>query len=139
MEEDKAEQQAVARKGTILIPTGPVKHLHFVCSDPVFYPQYTKECVLVVNITSIKEGLEHDASCLLDVGDHPFITHPSYVYYRKADIYGADNLTRNIADGSFDVHDVCGEATFKRILEGFTISEDVTPKVLSFYQKHCKL
>lgn len=129
----------IAKKGTILIPSGPVKHLHFVCSDPVFYPKTAKESILVVNISSIQEGLEHDETCVLDVGDHPFIAHPSYVYYRKADIFGADTVKRNIDDGTFDVHEPCGDGTFKRILEGFDISEDVTGKVLNFYQKYCKL
>ncbi|MDC5850904.1 hypothetical protein OPW32_17050 [Vibrio europaeus] len=129
----------IAKKGTILIPSGPVKHLHFVCSDPVFYPKTTKDSILVVNITSIQDGIEHDGSCVLDVGDHPFITHPSYVYYRRADIFGVDTVRRNIDDGTIDVHSPCGDGTFKRILEGFELSDDVTPKIYNFYQKYCKL
>lgn len=43
-----------------------------------------QECV-VVNVTSI-QGTCIDKSCLLRAGDHPFITRPSYVFYRKANI-----------------------------------------------------
>ncbi|WP_282167105.1 hypothetical protein [Shewanella japonica] len=125
-------------RGTILIPSGSKDHLHFVCSDPVFYPPTQKESVLVVNISSIKDDIGYDSSCVLDVGDHPFITHPSFVYYLKADIFGADNIARNVADGTFQVHEDCTDETFVRILDGFDISDDVRPKPFRFYEKHCK-
>ncbi len=126
------------KKGTVLIPSGSKDHLHFICSDPVFYPRTGKESVLVVNISSIKPDIEHDTSCVLDVGDHPFITHPSYVYYLKADIFSTENIARNVADGYFDTHEDCGDKTFTRILAGFEISDDVRPKPFRFYEKHCK-
>lgn len=130
----------IAKKGTILIPSGGVKHLHFVCSDPVFYPKYAKESVLVVNISSVpEEGEEYDGTCVLDVGDHPFVKHPSYVYYRKADIFGAESVQQRIDDGTFDVHQVCPDGTFARILDGFDISEDVSIKAHKFYEKYCKM
>jgi len=66
-------------KGTILIPANSASHLHFVCNDPVFYPNKGKECVFLVNISSIKQGISHDTSCLLDVGDHPFIKTKFYI------------------------------------------------------------
>ena len=37
--------------------------------------------IVIVNITSQDIG---DYSCVLNVGDHPFIHHPSYVYYAGA-------------------------------------------------------
>lgn len=128
-----------ARKGTILIPSGSKNHLHFVCSDPVFYPSVGKDCVLVVNISTADAAIDYDKTCVLDVGDHPFIKHPSYVYYRRADIFGADNIARNVADGTFDVHRDCTDGTFKRILDGFDISDEVRPKIHKFYEKYCKL
>ncbi|WP_025672779.1 hypothetical protein [Salinivibrio socompensis] len=130
----------IAKKGTILIPSGGVKHLHFVCSDPVFYPKYTKESVLVVNISSVPQDEQwYDSTCVLYAGDHPFVKYPSYVYYRKADIFGADNVQQRIDDGTFDVHQVCPDDTFSRILAGFDISEDVSAKAHHFYEKYCKM
>ncbi len=32
-----------------------------------------KECVLVVNISSIKPDTPHDNTCVLGEGDHPFL------------------------------------------------------------------
>lgn len=126
------------KKGTILIPSGATDHLHFVCSDPIYYPHTGKESVLVVNISSIKDGIEYDSSCILTPGDHPFIKHPSYVYYYKADIFGAENIALNVANGSFEVRQNCEDETFTRILNGFDISDDVRPKPFRFYEKHCK-
>lgn len=130
---------AVAKKGTILIPSGPTKHLHFVCSDPVFYPRVGKECVLLVNISSINGDIIHDSTCELNVGDHPFITKPSYVYYKKAELFGSENIERNVAAGEFQIHAPCDEDVFKRILKGFDASDDVSRKVYNFYEKYCKL
>ena len=126
------------RKGTVLIPTGPTNHLHFICCDPVHYHNQNKECVLAVNISSIDEDIECDQTCTLNVGDHPFIKNPSYVYYRKAEIFGADNISRNVAEGNFIAHQPCNDATFNRILNGFEVSEEVRFKIKRFYEMYCK-
>ncbi len=85
------------RKGTILIPTGPCNHLHIICNNPVFYPKLAKECVLAVNISTVTTDIPYDISCVLNTGDHPFINRQSYVYYRKADIFGATAVAKNVA------------------------------------------
>lgn len=126
-----------ARKGTILIPSGPTDHLHFICSDPVFYPYLAKECLLLVNISTVDPDLETDSACILQAGDHPFIRHNSYVYYRKADIFGVDSVSRNVAEGNFIAHAPCTDDIFQRILDGFAISEEVKPKIRSFYERYC--
>lgn len=127
-----------ARKDTVLIPSGPTDHLHFVCCDLVFYPKQAKECVLLVNISTIKQDIDYDLTCIVEVGDHPFVTRPSYIYYRKADIFGADSLSRNVAEGAFQVHQPCSDELFTRILNGFDISEDVRLKVKKFYSNYCR-
>jgi len=124
-------------KGTILIPANSASHLHFVCNDPVFYPNKGKECVLLVNISSIKQGISHDTSCLLDVGDHPFIKKPSFIYYRMAEIYTVAGIQLQVAEGNYSVREDCCDAVFEKILNGFNLSEEVKFKVLKFHQKHC--
>jgi len=125
------------QKGTVLIPTGPTKHLHFICCDPVYYPNLVKECVLVVNISSIEEELDFDNSCILDIGDHPFVKRPSSIYYRKAEILGADSISRNIAEGNFTVHQPCKDIVFNKILDGFNVSDEVKFKIKEFYENYC--
>lgn len=122
------------KKGAILMPTGPVDHLHFICSDSIFYPSKAKECVLIVNISSINDGSDYDKTCILNADEHPFIKHSSYVYYKKAEIYGTNSISQNVAQGTFRIHEPCSDNIFNRILEGFSISEDVTGKIRKFYE-----
>jgi hypothetical protein len=127
-----------ARKATLLIPSGSTNHLHFICCDPVYYPNKVKDCVLLVNISTIDVLLAHDPTCILQPGDHPFIRHPSYVYYRKADIFGADSISRSVAEGDFIIHQPCEEEPFSRILSGFDASDEVRLKIKNFYSKYCQ-
>ena len=125
------------RKGILLIPTGPCYHLHIICNDPVFYPFKIKECVLVVNISTVDPRIDYDETCLLNVGDHPFIKHESYVYYRKADILGAGSIARSVADGTFSTHAPFDDPVFNRVLAGFTASKEVHLKIRRFYENYC--
>ncbi|MFM8333248.1 MAG: hypothetical protein ACKN9T_16335 [Candidatus Methylumidiphilus sp.] len=126
------------RKGSLLIPTGPCQHLHIICNDPVFYPAKATLCFLAVNISSIDPLLTHDASCILKPGDHPFITHDSFVYYKKADIFGATTTARRIAEGDITIHDPFDDAVFERILTGFSLSKEALPKIKKFVQTYCQ-
>ncbi|EPT0794497.1 hypothetical protein [Yersinia intermedia] len=125
-------------KGSILVPSGPGLHLHIVCNDPKPYPRYANaESVLLVNITSITANHPYDETCILTAGDHPFLTHPSYVYYRKADIYASTSLAAGVMAGDMTVRPPCPEAAFQRILDGFNISKQVKLNIKNYYQKYC--
>ena len=126
------------KRGSLLIPSGPTDHLHFICCNPVFYPSIGKECVLLVNVSSVDVILDHDRTCILHPADHPFIRHESYVYYRKAEVFGANNISRNVAEGNFQIHQICDKNTFSRILHGFCASDEVRPKIKRFYEKYCQ-
>ncbi|HIC8860084.1 TPA: hypothetical protein ACW7Y0_001047 [Aeromonas hydrophila] len=128
---------ALVRRGTLLIPSGATNHLFFVCNDPILYPRNTKASFLAVNISSIAPNIEHDRTCVLDVGDHPFVHHPSFVFYRKAEIFGAATVGEQIAAGDIQTHAICEEPTFARILAGFDLSPHVTPLIRNFYRKYC--
>lgn len=126
------------RKGSVLITSGPCKHLHVICNDPVHHPALGCYTVLAVNITSVNSALEYDASCVLQAGEHPFITHESYVYYKKADLFSADRMEQAINDGAYQVDHDFTDATFVKILKGFEISPEIPYKIQRFYEKHCK-
>ena len=79
------------RRGTILVPSGPVhdpdkKHLFVVLTDPC----PTAGDVLMVNVSTIRHG--HDPACKLFAGDHPFIRRDSFVEYVRARIEAAGKL-----------------------------------------------
>ncbi|EIF0102212.1 hypothetical protein LEX56_004686 [Salmonella enterica] len=125
------------QKGTILLLSGSKEHIFFICNDPVYYPKMVKETFLAVNLTSITDAFEPDHSCVLDVGDHPFIRHSSYVFYRRAEIFGAETVIHGVTSGDIRVHQPCEESTFQRILTGFEISPHVKPVIRNYYQKYC--
>lgn len=125
------------RRGTIMIPTGPCYHLHVICNDPVFYPRTQKDSVLLVNISTVNPLINYDQTCLLNAGDHPFIKHESYVYYRKADIFGTHSIQRSIADGSFIADAPFRQEVFEQILSGFSTSREVSLKIKRFYENYC--
>lgn len=111
--------------------------MHIVCNNPVPYPAYgNAETVLLVNISSIDPAIIHDPTTLLDVGDHPFIKRPSYVYYRKADIYSTTSLVAGVADKSIILKEICPDHSFTRILDGFKESKLVLRKIKNYYQKY---
>lgn len=125
------------QKGTILILSGPTEHLHFICSNPAFNPKTGRNGFLAVNLSSINPGLPYDPTCVLTLGDHPFVRHDSYIYYAKADIWGEVTTAQQVAQGAIRVHQPCGDAVFQRILDGFAHSPHVRPNIRTFYQRHC--
>jgi|WetSurMetagenome_2_1015567.scaffolds.fasta_scaffold302951_2 hypothetical protein len=53
-----------------------------VISDPLLG---IADRVVIVSFSTYVPGKQgHDPACLLGVGDHPFITRPTFVRYRKA-------------------------------------------------------
>lgn len=125
------------QKGTILLLSGAKEHIFFICNDPVFYPRLNKNTFLAVNLTSVSEEFESDNTCILNVGDHPFVKHPSYIFYRRAEIFGTETVTNGVSAGDIRVHQPCEIATFQRILDGFAVSPHVTPKIKGYYQRYC--
>jgi len=128
---------AVLQKGTFFYLTGPSNHLHIIINDPVFCPERGFEAVAAVNITSMTAN--HDPACILDVGCHPFIKHPSYVFYKDATVFSSTKLSTGIASGDISVDTPVTEELLKRVLDGFNTSKFVKPKIKRFLKNHAKV
>jgi hypothetical protein len=63
------------------------QHLWVIVSDPGAYP----ECVVIVNLSS-SSNAGYDPACHLRQGDHWFVKHPSFVYYRRAKVLTSQKL-----------------------------------------------
>lgn len=109
---------------TLLIPSGPAgNHLFVVLCDPVVLPGYgPNPCVVLVNVSTLREGIPHDATCILQAGCHPFVVAESYVRYRDARIYGDSELTERVAQGLFVPHQPMVQAVFASIRAGLFAS-----------------
>lgn len=83
---------------TFFITVDP--HLWVIISDT----QQSQEEVVYVNFTTFYEGLppddpRNDRSCVLDVGDHPFITRPTIIFYGGAHIASVAHLAYRYETG----------------------------------------
>lgn len=56
-------------------------------------------CVCVVGFSSVPASSNYDATCVFQPGEHPFIGHASFAYYRYAQALFASDVEKNIASG----------------------------------------
>jgi len=112
---------------SFLGPINEVHHLFAVMNNPCANHQ-----CLVINITSIKDGKYYDPACILDVGDHPFIKHPSYVLYRLGDTMRADRIGKFVDLSYYLSREDWGNAVFQRIVDGIRASDDTPMRVIKY-------
>jgi len=120
-----------ARRGTILIPSGPDHdpdrmHLFIICTDPC-----ANGLQVLVPLASLINDL-CDKTCILQKYEHKFLTHESYVLYRKARLELNSVLLNGIIDESLIAHEVCNGQTFTKVNNGICNSPH-TPRKIKFY------
>lgn len=126
----------IFRKGTLLILSGPVEHLHIVMNDPVYSHEHGWDGVLAVNISSIKPGIYHDPSCIVLPGQHPFVNRESWVVYKEAVVMQCDRLAYKLASGEVRGHQTVTDELFANVRAGFDISRMVTQKIKRFIRNN---
>lgn len=92
--------------GTLFIASGPTgDHLFVILFEPRKIPGYgSGEQILLVPFCSIQPGDRHDAACIVQMGDHDFITHESYLDYRNSRIESVSHIRSRIAEGVIREH-----------------------------------
>lgn len=126
------------KRGTLLVPSGPEsdpnrKHLFILLTDPADNGSGVK-AVLMVSLSSTKQGLPYDASCVLYPGDHPFVKRESFVLYKNARIEEAEKMLRGVKSGKLVPQDPMDPAVFARICKGLEESRLTSPNLLRFYR-----
>ena len=119
------------QRGTFLLQSGTpahptIKHLHIVCTDTC-----QKGGNLIVPVSSYYDGC--DNTCELDVGDHDFITHLSFVFYAKSKIVQAVKLDELVEARQILPKPNVSVSVFQRVLRGICISQDIPPKVKIYH------
>ena len=92
-------------------------HLWVVLS----HPQENRDAVVIVNLTSL--GTLKDQSCLLDVGDHPWISHPTCVQYADAKCVSEETIDRLVAAGHLKPREPAADALLAKILRGAALTD----------------
>jgi hypothetical protein len=115
-------QWSCQKGSTLLIPSGPKdghKHLFAVLLTPTEVDGYGKEpMALMVCVTSFKEGVANDDTCVLNNGDHPFIEHSSFIDYRFTRLEKAKFVETKVQSGEFIEKEPCSPDLIKRIIQG---------------------
>lgn len=103
---------------TFLVPSGKSgAHLFFIILGPVDIEYSQKQQFLYVNVTTIRENLPYDDACIIRVGEHPFITHESYIAYRHARLDSMRDLEK-VCGTVWRQYANCSEQLLNRIREG---------------------
>ncbi len=119
----------VAQLGsTLLIPSGGCDHLHIICSDPMNFPGRAPGSCLLINVSSFVPKC--DRTVTLSKGDHPFICHDSFVFYRKAYTEEANTLQLHVANGVYKSHQPADRALVKRIVASMDASDFTSGEML---------
>jgi hypothetical protein len=119
------------RRATLHIPgTGPQQeeekgHLFIVLTDACAEGDH-----LLVPVCS--EHKRSDRTCLLGVGDHPFIKKPSYVAYALAKRYSGSSLIQRVTEGDVTYRRLLDEKVFARVCAGLMESR-LTPMAMKTY------
>ena len=103
----------------LLMPYNENPHLFAVMNDPC-----KDGLCLVLMVTSVKLNRYHDATCLLTIGDHPFIRHPSWIAYRIAETPRAGHISNMVDKKLFVPKEGWTPAVFNRIAAGIYTSDD---------------
>lgn len=87
-------------------------HLWIVVTDE------TLGQVLIANVTTYEGKFDPDPSTILEAGDHPFITHKSFVYWEKAVLTSINQLDSLLKGGSIELYSPFSLDVLERIIEG---------------------
>ena len=117
------------------MPTrGRSTHLHIALTDLLSVPGYPSESLLLVTISSVRGGPSDDLTCELSVGEHPFITRPSYAAYRRARVRDAAYLRRRAERGLIDPQAPIAAGILDRICAGLEKSPRTPGDMIAFHR-----
>ena len=101
---------------------GVDSHLWVIVSEP----ENDAERVVLVSMTTYESSKED--VCILDVGDHPRITHKTCIAYNEARMTSLENLIQ-LRDGArLKLQAPVSEAVLKRIRDGISRSTKIKYK-----------
>lgn len=116
--------------------------MFILCCDPIYYSRLASDAVLTVNVTSWNEGKINDSACIINIGDHPFIVHKSYIFYQKAKAVSSFSLKKGVEDGYYKPQALLSDEVMGRIIQGFEVSaflSDEGERFFNFLKKYGKI
>ena len=107
-------------------------HLWIIISDTFGSP----EKVVIVNLTTWRDRATelNDASCIVNIGDHRFVTGKSYISYFDAKCRETKALQEALNKGLITLDETCSDGLLVKILAGAAKSPFTPIKVLQALQ-----
>ena len=112
---------------TYLAPFNGVPHLFVIMNDPC-----VNRLCLIVMLTSVKDKRKHDTACIINAGEHQFVTKPTYVLYRLADYSLAAHIGKMVDKGYYMPWPDVKPALFQRICDGLYKSNESRPSMCTY-------
>lgn len=125
---------------TFFIDSGHTgKHLFVVLNDPDTVDGYGKTLIAVaVSFSTIYPNVPHDDSCILQAGDHEFITHPSFAYYRETRIIRSTEYVGCIKSGTYTPGKPVTADLLKKLQDGLLNSRFASREAQKCFQELTK-
>lgn len=110
------------KKGTLLIPSGEGSHLFAVITDVCASGNH-----LLVTFSTVRENRAHDATCIVEAGEHAFLRNKSFISYRHTQVMDAARIGRLVDARTYTAKDDITDALLERLRAGVATS-DYTPR-----------
>lgn len=114
--------------GTMLIPSGPDHHLFIVMTKRCQNSQH-----LLFSVSSVRPDIRFDDACTFVGGEHEFITHASYIYYRLAELKRADAISKLIDNNYYKARPPLNGDAFDQVCAGVERSKYIKPWAARYF------
>lgn len=86
-------------------------------------------------ISSWKQGSPLcDPACIIEAGEHPFITHKSYIAYKETVQFTEEQLNKKFLNGECIPRDSLSPELLKRVKDSAAKSRKIAPFMLDFFK-----
>ena len=110
----------------------PPPHLHVILTNP--HSHLNEPHVLIVNLTT--PGQRADRTVVLGIRDHPWIRHPSVVFYALAKLEKVSEVERRLQAGFRKLDTPMKTSALQKVQAGILQSRRTPREVQSFYRDY---
>jgi hypothetical protein len=107
--------------------TRGLPHLWIVVAGPDLQGR-----IILVSVTTLRSW--RDQTMILQPGDHPYVRHPSVIFYKFAMESNAGTLQQWIDTGRADPQAACSAELLKLIQQGITASKSTPIGILKLFR-----
>lgn len=131
----------VDKRAVLLVPSPSaasaygLKHPYVIVTSPCDLSNYPAQSVMMVSLSSIKDGVKFDDTCVLEAGCHAAITKRSAVQYGKWSVNQVSHISGCVSAGTFIAYPPLSEALTACITAGIFKSQFTPPWVKVAYSE----